>query len=56
MKAVNVIHCRSVPNDIALDEKRQAATVHSYELTNVCDEVQQVALLSQLCDITNEQH
>jgi hypothetical protein len=45
MKAFNVIRCLSIPNYIPLDEKRQATTAHSYELTNVCDEVQQVALL-----------
>jgi hypothetical protein len=45
-----------MPNDIPLDEKRQAAAVHPPELSNVCDEAQQVALLSQLRNKTNEQH
>jgi hypothetical protein len=56
MNAVNVIHCLSMPNHIPLDEKRQVTNVQSHELTNVCDEVQQVALLSRHCNKTNEQH
>jgi len=54
MKAVNVISFNAELHPTR--QKRQASAVHSHELTNVCDEVQQVALLSQLCNKTNEQH